>query len=619
MSVNSTETGNQGQQTQAVDQRHTGSNDQPQPAVVSATKSWRNPSSLTKRIGNRNLHSEYVSQSVQKLSETIAQAIDSTEFDFDVTALPEESNLGIAVVTVVVRAKKQNSNSAAYFSLLLEKTASPLLTRQEQIQTPHGTLQVDVLRVTGDRYNVAMRNAIEKHLARLYPNTKLIPADGTRVPARFNPTDTNMVNSIAIASYFAAGTILEESSPNYSPFNLAEVSKDAQLQLKPIFGSSDEINAVGDPVRSDVTLSLFSQAVSNSGILGEDTTQELYRLNAYVDFMYMPQDPVAQYGQPPKVPSQKYLPRIIITKAESFGPMTLAFNLLGVAQAAALLQPAVWMQVFLQRGHNVREIQDIAYMNVEANLEENPSGFGVPAETNSDEELVTYLGRFARTDVQPLLSQDIPLFGPETWYLSPLLAAARGNEAASKAVYKALCGLTNNHITKYLQPNQKFVVTSGEQIHLGNYPDEKGNPRDIRDVDLNAVLARFHHTDPAMGAKWAETFFATNVNEIIRQSDRKKIIEGVCGGQVEFTGTAERINFTPLGVAALLAACADVGLEVKNVMQYANLNGTQRSRAPVDQSFLAPVNNQQASFFKTGIQTASGNTWGGPTTASRWG
>jgi hypothetical protein len=288
---------------------------------------------------------------------------------------------------------------------------------------------------------------------------------------------------------------------------------------------------------------------------------------------------------------------------------------------ALLAQRNAWMQAFLPRcGANVRDIQDVGFMNIEANIEGNQSGFGKEVDINASDfdeaRMVQYLSMFTRPDVNPILSQDIPLFDPSTWYLTPLLAAAAGNPQAEKHLIKVANELTNYNFQKYFPEGSKFVVNTGEHIHLGWYVDQDGTRRDLRDIDLNAVLARQGHVDPKMGERWTETFLAVDVPEQLRLADRKKIIDGIARNAT-YTGYAVRISYTPVALNALAQGCRDAGLDVKNILAYANLNGTQRHRASLDSGLLAQTGSVGASFLNQGTATVNAGGFGIGTT-NRW-
>lgn len=575
-------------------------------------KTFRNPSAFGPRLMGRNLKSDQVVKMQELLTGIYAVNVDPM-YNVAVFGLDMENNmnLGISVVVVAVSEKAEARKAVAYHTLLLEGTIEPMASRFENINTGAGTINVEVPRFPGSQYNVRMDAVVKEELNKRFPNVRLISADAAVVPRDFKMDDKQLMNMLAANAVFAAGTVLEEANPNFQDLNLAQVARDSRLFLRPVFSNNVTENAVGAPIRSDIQLNLTSTAVGEQGTDGVERSTPVATISAFVDLVYAPLQPQMQLGfQAPQIPTQKYIPRIVITKLESESALTTGLQLLTLAQTAILRTPSAWMQTFLTKSGagKGKDLRDPGMLNIEANVfNTGTSGFGEYIDTKATSFTNVHMGKFLsdviRQDVM-VMSQDISHCDPTSWLNSAFLASARGNQEATKRILRSADQLTNGFVSKNF--NDSMIARVGDEIiHLGYYEDSNGVMRDLRDIDLLAVLNLEGEKDPNIARLWTETFLAKNVPEVIRLADRKRIISNLVT-QAVFTGTATRIDYSTHFLDVLVAGCAAAGLDVQQNMPFQSLSGQERHTASFDTSVMMGA-QQGPTFLRSGFQGGQAN------------
>jgi hypothetical protein len=339
------------------------------------------------------------------------------------------------------------------------------------------------------------------------------------------------------------------------------------------FARNDLEGVVGEPVRSDVLVAFSSklrqdpsQQATNQMNMGTKETR-ISLLSGFIDTLYAPVAPVSNYNfyQPQQyaAPTQRYVANLVVTDIISYYGYTTAMTLLWLATSIAIRDDNNWVQAFRMTPNTEGvDLHDIGALNIDANLENNPSGFGQRIDTKSDSFQLPQLGQLISSLYRPelLISLDVPECGEQTWYLSIFKEASVNNRHALDLLLQAANSLTNGNFGRYFTADKPVFINPFNRVHLGYYTDKNGVKRDLRAIDYLAVSNYIGDKDPMRIRAWSDTFLRKDIPLEIRLADRKALIDGLTQGNANFTGFAQRVTFSKDFMDALVRGCVDAGL-----------------------------------------------------------
>lgn len=545
------------------------------------------------------------------------QASFETAKDAVVTALPidrsNEVNLAFSLIIVALH-PIGNKEQVSFHTLILESSNTNILPRYENI---NGT-NVEVLRVASDAYDSVLIDVVRTNLERAFPGSAFINAGNCVVPNsfKFDENSKELVYRLAANSVLACYTEMVTRQQSFVDLNLANARKDATLQTRTSFGRGEVVDAVGLPVRADVTIELLASQQSNRNDQslnnGADNANLVTSVTGFIDLVWnwKPNQAFA-YGQNQQAMFQKYAPRLIITGLNPARLLTLPAQLLALVTAVSLREDNAWIGAFRNKSTTGGKIEmhDIGGVGVEANLENDPSGFGARVNTKADSFRPEHLHKLIAATIQPqfFISMDIPEGGASSWYNEAFRFAAKGSANANQAIYNAAQQLTNGLFGKYFNREQRIVLDDGNRVHLGYYTDSNGIRRDIRDVDYLAVANYVGEKDPATLRAWSDSFLRTEYPLIQRLQERKQTIVSLLP-DATITGMATRVTFDLPFIEALVRACKELGLSFRNISNYSDTGTFERATGSMFSS--AMMGSLSSGLFNRDTGS-TGTTYGG--------
>lgn len=483
----------------------------------------------------------------------------------------KETTLALSAILVLVR--DDVSKLTAFHTLLLEENAEGFSARTIQVSKQ----QIAVERYTSDAYDdkyIAFMNSVAERIA---SGTERLDTASAIVPFNFDWENKNRVSTLVINAAMACISTIDNRINRGNDLNYGNYSGDAQLQMQIAFGQEQTEDYVGLPVRSDIKMRMVAVSTSApdlSTVNNPNKEQDIAYVRGFLDLAYVRQaslDWNAPNTQSPEA-TQAFAMRFVMTGMENTAKMSLASQLLVLAGALGLQQDYGWRPNFNTRwaGQGAQRIDthDIGALNIEGNLNRDPSGVGGKIDTkaaNFDDKART---DFLRRLLHPNLSYaiDVARSGAETWYTDVFYHAANGDQDAIMAINKAANTLTGgNFQTFWKDQTISPVMNNRELIHLGYYEDASGMRRDIRDVDYLAVANVLGINDVQTLIDWNESFNGEDRNEAIRIHQRRKIIQDVIGTKVTFTQLARRATFDKEWLAAFQKACIAVRMNMRVV------------------------------------------------------
>lgn len=514
---------------------------------------------------SRGLGSEYLT----KLTEALAEVFKTADPSVEITQLPidnvNDPALAFSVDVVALRYKSA-PNAVAFHILVVEATGEKPTPIQDNIQnTP-----VEILRLTNDAFDTELLSKCRLRVMNAFPKAeKILFVDGCVVPRSFNPEDKHKIHQLALNAGLACSTELDLNTDGFQDINLSNAKNDTNLIINVTFGAQQMEDAVGMPMRSDVMLNFNSQRQQQNSRYGSlnsgDREARIAEAAGFMDVLWAPVAPQLMNAWIPQqnVATQKYASRLVLTNLASNFAQTPSAVLLNLAIAGAMREDNNWVQAFrpVQTSANEVDFRDIGALNIEANVQNDPSGIGQRINVKAENFTLTNLGEYIGALFQPglMIALDVPECGPQTWYMNMFRLAAQGEKQAIAMVTNAANNLTNGNFSKYFKENDAMFIDTNNRIHLGYWTDRNGQRRDIRDFDLVAI-SNLCERNPQVIRDWSDTWTRSQFPLELRLSARKKMIYAMSGETAEFTGFAQRVTFSAKFMDALIAGVAEAGL-----------------------------------------------------------
>lgn len=545
----------------------------------------------------RGLGSEVYAAFRNKLTDIFKQTTDKNVeiaiIDLDNV---NEPVLMYSSLLVAMRFKDRPSVGVTYYTILLEDTGEKLTPIFDNIMGQ----QVEIMKVTSDAFDEVLAQKAYEKVSQAFNTTEVHAVDGCVIPRDFNLEDNRAVYAIALNAGWACGTDLETRTPGFEDLNLADIRHESSLNVNLAFAKKQLLDAVGAPMRSDVLINFDSRktqagnkyASVNSG----DKEVKISELSGFIDLVWLENQAnvFTTYMQQQAVPTQKYAARLILTNLVNNHIYSLSSVLLALATANSVKQDNNWIQAFKPTVRSGKEIDmgDIGALNIEANLTNDPSGWGVRVDTKSDNFQLEDLGKLVGALVKPglIVSMDCPEAGPQAWYLSVFAAASMGSQQAYTAIHQAAMVLTNGLFSKYFPLGTAMFTDINNRVHNGYYLDNNGQKKDLRDIDHLAVCNLVGERNPQIIRDWSDTFLRVQYPLPLRLAARKKLIQGLTGEKAVFTGFSQRVTFTAAFLEGLSAAIAETGLAVRisTPLSGADITSTRAAATFADAALMQP-------------------------------
>lgn len=531
--------------------------------------SFHNNTGLFSSPIGRNPGTEVLVSLSEKLGQIYKDAKDSA---LEFTLVPMDRNNEQALYfscLVLVAAPRRDSKIAAYHTLILESSNDAPQANHVNI----GGEMVEVARSAADAGDDELVKAVLNKLNSQYPNVHFYNAESMVVPRSFDLENKDAVHRLALNASLAAASELVRHVPGYADLNMAAFAKDSSLVVTPRFESGIVHNVDNLPRRQDMKILFGSQQntkQNNQSLNSGDRAIPLAEISGYVDLLWSPaqmqggQYP-GGYGMMPgyQQPTQKYVANFIMTNFQSPKFSTLGGLLLALTTVRAVSDHNNWFGAF--RSNGVRSnMRDVGYLNIEARLgQTDQNAPGVPVETSMDSftsvDLFHYLSKLIAPGLA--ISIDVPESGPESWLTSVLSVASSESPDAHNAqqmIYSTANQLTNGEFGKIFPAGASMFENIGNIVETGYYEAEKGDLRDIRDIDYVAVAAMTRELVDIQ--RWSDTWMATRIQPAKRLDTRRRMIRELTGGKAVITGRVNRVTLSAAFLDALSKGCAMVGV-----------------------------------------------------------
>jgi hypothetical protein len=589
------------------------------PPVSQATEdvfSFHGTSLITSPV-NENPGSDRLLALDSNINKVLAgvEQIEFKTFRMEAGQSTEFGSLRISLL-VVAGVLKNNPKMVAYHTLILEGTGEPLEPKMHQI----GGENIEEIITASAVYDHVAAKIIESTLRNSYKSAELFSADSEVVYQTFNvnvgendETGRIRIQRLAANVSIAIATELTTRQPNFPGLNLKKWARDSNLVVNPRFERGSVTGVDELPRRQDIRIELTSQQArqgnqQNGSLNNGDRSVMISQSSAFVDFLYAPSQPQGGYVPvDPRAPKHLYAANIIITEMRSPKITTVAGYLLALACMRAVTENNNWYHTFRSNGMK-NSMNDIGFLNIEANIENNPSGIGQPIDTSMDSFTPQNQLQFLSNIIRPgaVISMDVPECGPESWAVAAFSIAASNSPMARAAqlhIYHQAMQLTGGVFGQFFNENDLMFENIGNRVHLGHYRDRDGQLRDLREIDYVSIAAT--SKDLEQIKLWSDTYSATEMPLLMRLARRKRMIQAIAGsGDPKFTGYANRVTFRGQFLTALTASLSSIGVVPRLDSNPFNMQTMGRGTANWVEG--ASFNPTAGGFFSQGMGVGAG-------------
>lgn len=497
--------------------------------------------------------------------------------------------------------------------LVIEKTG----TYPDSVVESVNNVRYDILRTPGEaldpKYVTQTQMAVANYL-KVAP-ASVVVADGTLVPNEFDAENdgqvaeliNNTLNAthveIAARVYDFKGTDLRVLTQQYA---------NGKFVITQHFNTDETayFDQTGMPVRQDVCVALSFKTNSGSGnnrsINQGDDTIEILRVYGYIDFEFVGSQMVQGM-----LSTQKFLPNFIITHIQSVSVApTPDIVMLGVASVLSLNMN--WMQAFRPTAPRKNEIDynDIGALNIEGNIEQNPTGYGKKYDTKGKAVTTMEINKLIQTLVRPtmMVSIDIPKAGPETWYTSVFQHIMMHKD---RAAIKRVNDFMSFATAGVYQPGQEpMFVEVTNKIHGGYYKAKDGF-RDLRNLSCYLAVTNYiaeTGQQPSMASDYTNTLYSNNTPEVLRAALRLPYLNEMSNRSVHVKQMYDRLTFNGNFLSNWAAALRAVDFVpvfsntsgVNDMFVKRNTANFQSAIVGQDVSVMSAVNNMPGSWTQYG-------------------
>lgn len=521
----------------------------------------------------RSKTDEALNKALSVFKEDIKKQIEERKLDpvFEVSLLALDATKGTGVRfsgIIVATTHKEIRDAVAIHTVVVEGSSDPIMPK---IESARG-VQYEVQITAGESIDRDYLAEVMKVVEKAYPGFRVINADAQVLNRDFEYEDKNLVRSFVQNIILPTTTNLITSTGNFPELNLGRIERDSTLGVQRSFNEGNSLDYSGNPVRTDIKVTMTShtgQKNSNGSLNGQERTRVLGVVGGYIDTVWVDEQNLQAANL--VGPKPKFVARLVMTTLENQAMQTIPAQLLALSASMLLREGNNWFGYFTPRrqaaGAHRIDKRDVGALNIEGNMNDDPSGFDKMIDTKENGFDGIALQRLIMRLFVPgmYFTLRVSEAGTDTWYNSVFKAAADGNPNAINAILAGANTLTNGNFQKFYTSGASPVLKNEDRVHMGHYTDSNGAKCDLADIDYLAIMNLVGRNDPTVGAAWSNTFYGTSEPLNVRLAARWKMINDVVGGTAVLTGYGRLVTFTNEFIDAFAKAVAATGLSIRQI------------------------------------------------------
>lgn len=511
---------------------------------------------------------------VQKVAQVFREYIEENKLEnFVLVPISNQQtgNYG-AVALCSKRVTEQGGVRYVCHIAMIEKSKQ---VEQQAAIINYGALPVEVFVSVADAYTPGYVAKVTAALERHFGKDALIAAGGWSVVYR----DTNLAKDdfrpFIIETILAIDHAVNTTKRDRPVFNLKMLKGVNPVRVRSHIALDQyKLAPSGLPVRCDIKSELlFTQSGGQQKAVEETAELRVCETCAYVDLIYVPPSQGFFGGmQQPMMgaaPVPYYIPRINITNfAIDLPQSSLEFMLFGIASIASLAKNRsygiVWRDNFGSTSNAKRNLGAVGLQVPGLTIDNQPGILDVASDART---LYTLMQTVMAEN--PVFTLELTQGGQANWATTIIAKIATGDTRSQELLIKAADNLTVNKFSEIYRQlctatggtMQQIVTTSNEPSLVGTYKHE-GETRDIRELDLLAVLNMIGQKDPDMVAAYLATFASHDPIQL-RLDRRSRILKSIAK-DVQVRAYSRKYDFGGLFIQALTMAIAANGIAISN-------------------------------------------------------
>lgn len=520
--------------------------------------------------------------------------------------LNANEHINISALIFCVVEGGANTGRVAHHTVILGST---MVVKKTQEYTYRGTPFVRVGLPT-DAWDKNMQERVSEMVKARYPNHIRINAAASTLPESFDYTSESAIQLAIYNATNACKAQLWKTSPAATYLVIGQnFGGKFRTEIKTSY--ENQVNIYGSPVRSDIVLELYDISMEKNNNNSNNDPQNfmlndsnnavmISNITGFIDLMWVPNqfNPLMMQQMsamnPMMMPEMgNYVPRFVITQIDQIlgnDIVSMLFSLATIYYMAQNMPEENTLKLILRQhelglkntssdGMDTRDLGALGYDANPSDVTNTLSGNKVDTRSYSagDAALQAFIRQNIRTR-SLTFAIDVEECGPNTWMQGIFYAAANPQSVAYKELINAANLLTNNNFGKHFKSNV-ITLDDNYRVNLGWYTDEKGVRRDIRDIDLVAMLNIYGKTNITEARDWSNHQSNNLENDYMRCAMSRDKIKSVLLKPV-FEGYGRRISFDSNFLFALVQGISDAGVTYQTVMGDTNTMGGMRSFLP---------------------------------------
>ena len=190
-------------------------------------------------------------ESVTKIASDLLRGLSMTIIPL---SRQEYDNLRFSAMVLAFQLE-DHPDVVAYHTLLLESTGEELKPEMRSIDNQ----QVRINLVTGDANDTALAELCERAVQETFPNMAVYSVAATVVPTSIDAVNLDHVTAVVRNAAVAGASCLQVVLNRAVPVSLDTISRDTMMVLDMTTGSGCNYDAVGNPQRSSISVSISAR------------------------------------------------------------------------------------------------------------------------------------------------------------------------------------------------------------------------------------------------------------------------------------------------------------------------------------------------------------------------
>jgi len=522
---------------------------------------------LFRRSGSYDRSEGRSAEALRALTDASKEAINSQQLsdDFELIRFDRDQHrVGLSAILVAKSVKVQGKMYSIVRTLILDTEGVRLPPRvvqygSQRIETP--TRPQDVF---NDIYLARLTEFMQRNKG--ITEMQVVDAGPLVIPREFDFTEVDLVARLLVTSVNRVDDVVAMLMGE-QPLNVSAIKRnDERLTARVDFTGEPSYDITGMPVRNDIQVSLNRQVNNNQA--QEDFYEVETHFNSVSGFVNLEytgaqqQQPQMGWGQPQQ-PQPLFTPSFVITsvdQADWIQAQTFELYLLAISNAFRVTAGTAWAQTFRpQVGKAGIDMKDIGALGYKT---QSMKKFETKSDSFTDQEFADMMSMLVQPN--PVFMLDVNPVGDhasiENYFLDAAGDGPNRNKAVSRLI-QAADNLTGGRFSAHFPHDRPIVVPSNMEVHLGYYIGEDGEKRDIRDLDVLAML-NLTQGDMQTFNQWYATYCDPSRPFELRMQQREQLERQFLSKGLRITGRAVRLILTAEFIQALDKATHEAGLHV---------------------------------------------------------